>query len=92
MGFCASRMRYKGISFDDLSVQMGTSVKMLAQHYSHFNVSDNPNKFAGHELRATKEKQKAKEEDSSMMKQLVEQNAKQAEQIKQLLEKLLDKN
>ncbi|SEA84960.1 Phage integrase family protein [Desulfuromusa kysingii] len=83
----ASRMRYKGISFDDLSVQMGTSVKMLEQHYSHFKVSDNPNKFAGHELRATREKQKAKEEDSSMMKQLVEQN----QQMKQLLEKLLDK-
>ena len=81
-------MRYKGISFDDLSVQMGTSVKMLEQHYSHFNVSDNPNKFAGHEQRSKKQKQRAREEDSSMMKQLVEQN----QQMKKLLEKLLNKN
>lgn len=88
----ASRMRYKGISFDDLSVQMGTSVKMLEQHYSHFKVSDNPNKFAGHERRATKDKQKAEEENSLTIKQLVEQNAKQAKQIQQLLEKLLDKS
>jgi len=43
-------MRYKGISFDDLSVQTGTSVKMLEQHYSHFKVSDNPDRFAGHKM------------------------------------------
>ncbi len=47
--------------FDDLSVQMGTSIKMLEQHYSYFKVSDNPNKFAGHEMRATKEKKKSEE-------------------------------
>jgi integrase len=87
----ASRMRYKSISFDDLSVQMGTSVKMLEQHYSHFKVSDNPNKFAGHEGRATKEKQKAAEDNSLVIRQLVEQNAKQTEQIQQLLQQLLDK-
>ncbi|MBW6510055.1 MAG: hypothetical protein K0A94_11005 [Desulfuromonadales bacterium] len=81
----ASRMRYKGITFDDLSVQMGTSVKMLEQHYSHFKVSDNPNKFAGHEQRATKDKQKNEAENSTMIKQLVEQN----QQMKQLLEQFL---
>ncbi len=87
----ASRMRYKGITFDDLSVQMGTSVKMLEQHYSHFKVSDNPNKFAGHEGRSIKEKQKAAEENNLVIKQLVEQSAKQTEQIQQLLQQLLDK-
>ena len=40
------------MSFDNLSVQIGTSVKVLEQHYSHFKVSDDPNRFAGHELRA----------------------------------------
>lgn len=84
-------MRYKGISFDDLSVQMGTSAKMLELHYSHFTVSDNPNKFAGHEQRTTKEKQKADEENNLLVRQLVEQNAKQASQIQKLLEQLINK-
>ena len=64
---------------------------MLEQHYRHFNVSDNPNKFAGHERRATKEKRKAEELNSAIIRQLIEQNAKQGEQIKELLEKLLQK-
>ena len=70
---------------------MGTSIKMLEQHYSHFKVSDNPDRFAGHELRATRIKQKAEKENGTLMKQLVEQKAKQNEQIQQLLEKLLEK-
>lgn len=51
----ASRRRYEGFSFDDLSVQMGTSVQMLEKHYSHFTVNDNPNLFSGH----TKRKQQS---------------------------------
>ena len=86
-----SRMRYKGISFDDLSVQIGTEVKTLEKYYSHFTVSDNPNKFAGHERRAIKERQKAEEENNAIIKQLLEQSTKKDEQIQQLLEQLLNK-
>ncbi|MDG5469346.1 hypothetical protein P9J64_13540 [Deltaproteobacteria bacterium IMCC39524] len=87
----ASRMRYKDISFDDLSVQMGTQVNMLEKHYSHFTVSDNPNKFAGHERRAEKDKQKAAQDNNQIIQQLLEQNAKKDGQIQQLLEQLLNK-
>ncbi len=81
----ASRMRYKGYTFDDLSVQMGTSTKMLEQHYSHFTVSDNPNKYAGHDRRAEKDKQKANDDNNKSMKKLIEQNAEQAKRIEELL-------
>ena len=37
----ASRRRFEGMSFDDLSIQMGTSVELLEKVYSHFVVSDN---------------------------------------------------
>ena len=47
----ANRKRYEGMSFDNLSVQMGTSVKMLEEYYSRFTVSDNPNLFRGHAKR-----------------------------------------
>ncbi len=81
----ASRRRYEGISFDDLSVQMGTSVKMLEQHYSHFTVSDNPNKFAGHEKRDEQQRQKQQDNDSDVLKILAEQNSKQSQRIEELL-------
>jgi hypothetical protein len=50
------------MSFDNLSVQMGTSVKMLEEHYSHFTVSDNPNLFSGHAKRLQQSKDKEIEE------------------------------
>lgn len=95
----ASRRRYEGMSFDDLSVQMGTSVKMLEDHYSHFKVSDNPNKFAGHEKRDEKQRQKQQDNDSDVLKILAEQNSKQSQRIEELLQqqnilmqKLVDDN
>ena len=83
----ASRRRYEGMSFDDLSVQMGTSVKMLEEHYSHFSVSDNPNLFAGHVKREQQKKDKenadAAETIETMSKQLGEQTAQMAELMAQ---------
>ena len=78
---------------------MGTSVKMLEKHYSHFTVSDNPNKFAGHEKRDEQQRQKQQDNDSDVLKMLVEQNSEQSQQIKELLQqnnvlmqKLVDDN
>ena len=73
------------MSFDDLSVQMGTSVKMLEDHYSHFTVSDNPNKFAGHESRDHKQRQQIQDESLALIRQMAEQNAEQQKQIAELL-------
>ena len=94
----ASRRRYEGMSFDDLSVQMGTSVKMLEDHYSHFTVSDNPNKFAGHESREHKARQQEQDESAVLIKQMAQQGADAQKQIAELLiqnrvlmERLLDK-
>lgn len=81
----ASRRRLEGISFDDLSVQMGTSVKMLEQHYSHFTVSDNPNKFSGHEKRDAIERKSEQDNSSELLNTLVEQNAQQAKLIEELM-------
>jgi len=74
------------MSYDDLSVQMGTSVKMLEEHYSHFTVSDNPNKFAGHEKREHKARQLEQDESAVLIKQMAEQSAEQQKQIAKLLE------
>lgn len=81
----ASRRRSGGYSFDDLSVQMGTSVKMLELHYSHFTVSDNPNKFAGHERREERERKKQQDENTISMQDIVKQNSEQARQITDLM-------
>ena len=75
----ASRRRFEGMSFDDLSIQMGTSVELLERVYSHFVVSDNPNLFSGHTKRERqKEEADAKQSMSdllAMVKELKEQNA-----------------
>jgi len=82
----ASRRRYEGMSYDDLSVQMGTSVKMLEYHYSHFTVSDNPNKFAGHEKREDQERKQEQDESAVLIKQMAKQGADHQKQIAELLE------
>lgn len=82
----ASRRRYEGYSFDDLSVQMGTSVKMLEQHYSHFSVSDNPNKFAGHEKRNEQTRKKKQDDSAEAVKLMVKQNSDQAKLIAELIQ------
>ncbi len=82
----ASRRRYEGMSFDDLSVQMGTSVQMLERHYSHFTVSDNPNRFAGHDKRAKKKREKEQDGNTKLLKQLAKQNNQQSKRIEDLLE------
>ena len=46
-----SRRRFERMSFDDIRENMGTSVKMLEEHYNHFRVSDNPNLYSGHQKR-----------------------------------------
>ena len=75
---CIGR-RFEGMSFDDLSIQMGTSVELLEKVYSHFVVSDNPNLFSGHTKRERqKEEADAKQSMSdllAMVKELKEQNA-----------------
>jgi integrase len=83
----ASRRRNEGMSYDDLSVQMGTSVKMLEEHYSHFTVSDNPNKFAGHEKREDQERKQEQDESALLIKQMAEDSREQQKMIAQLLEK-----
>ena len=95
----ASRRRYEGMSFDDLREAMGTSVKMLEQHYSHFKVSDNPNKFAGHTKREDQERKHKQDESAALIKQLAQQGADAQKQIAELveqnrllMERLLDNN
>jgi hypothetical protein len=80
------------MSYDDLSVQMGTSVKMLEDHYSHFTVSDNPNKFSGHEKRGHQQRQQEQDESAVLIRRMAEQNTKQQKQIMELMNKLLEKN
>jgi integrase len=87
----ASRRRFEGMSYDDLSVQMGTSVKMLEDHYSHFTVSDNPNKFAGHEKREHQQREQSQDESAILIRQMAKQNADQQDKIMALMEKLLEK-
>ena len=81
----ASRRRYQGMSFDDLSVQMGTSVKMLEEHYSHFTVADNPNLFAGHAKREQKKKDKANEDAAATIQAMAQQQKEQSKQMAELM-------
>ena len=74
------------MSYNDLSVQIGTSVKVLEEHYSHFTVSDNPNKFAGHEKIEHKARQLEQDESAVLIKQMAEQSAEQQKQIAKSLE------
>lgn len=69
----ASRRRYESMSFDDLSVQMGTSVELLEKTYSHFVVSDNPNLFSGH----AKREQQRKADDADRRMRMLEDNVAQ---------------
>ena len=55
---------------------MGTSVKMLEEHYSHFTVSDNPNLFSGHAKRLQQSKDKEIEELKKEIQELRKQNGK----------------
>jgi hypothetical protein len=80
------------MSYDDLSVQMGTSVKMLEDHYNHFEVSDNPNKFAGHEKREERQRQVEQDESAMRIRKMVEQNDEQQKKIFELMERLLEKS
>jgi hypothetical protein len=59
---------------------------MLEQHYSHFTVSDNPNKFAGHDKRAKKKREKEQDGNTKLLKQLAKQNNQQSKRIEDLLE------
>jgi archaellum component FlaC len=55
---------------------MGTSVKMLEEHYSHFSVSDNPNLFSGHARRQQTDKDKEIEELKKQIEELKKENEK----------------
>ena len=57
---------------------------MLEDHYSHFTVSDNPNKFAGHESREHKARQHEQDQSAVLIKQMAEQSAEQQKQIAEL--------
>ena len=72
--------------FDDLSVQMGTSVKMLEEHYSHFSVSDNPNLFAGHVKREQQKKDKENADAAESIKEMAKQLNEQSSQMAELME------
>ena len=84
----ASRRRYESMSFDDLSVQMGTSVELLEKTYSHFVVSDNPNLFSGH----AKREQQRKADDADRRMRMLEDNVAQlVTQNAQLMKMLAEK-
>ena len=87
----ASRRRFEGMSYDDLSVVMGTSIKMVEEHYIHFKVSDNPNKFSGHETREHKQRQAEQVESAMLIRQMAEQNTELQKKIVELMERLLEK-
>ena len=59
---------------------------MLEEHYSHFTVSDNPNKFAGHEKREDQEREQKQDESTVLIKQMAQQGADAQKQIAELLE------
>lgn len=61
-------------------------VKMLEEHYSHFTVSDNPNKFAGYEKREDQERKQEQDESAELIKQMAKQGADAQKQIAELLE------
>ena len=71
---------------DYLSVQMGTSVKMLKEHYSDFTVSDNPNKFAGHTKREDQVRKQEQDKSAVLIKQMAQQGADAQKQIAELLD------
>ena len=79
----ASRRRFEGMRFDDLSIQMGTSVELLEKVYSHFVVSDNPNLFSGHTKR---EQQKEEAAAKQQMSDLLAQNDKLFKMVEKLTE------
>ncbi len=70
-----SRRRFEGMSFDDISEQVGTSVQMLEKHYNHFTVSDNPNLFSGHAKRQQRSKDKEIEELKKQIEKLKKEHA-----------------
>ena len=55
-------------------------------------VSDNPNKFAGHDKRKHQQRQVEQDESNALIRQIAEQNAEQQKQIMELMNKLLEKN
>ena len=71
---------------------MGTSVKMLEQHYSHFTVSDNPNKFAGHDKRDEQKRKRQQDESADAIKIMAEQIAELTKQNYELMQKVIDSN
>jgi len=58
---------------------------MLKEYYSHFTVSDNPNKFAGHEKREDQVRKQEQDESAVLIKQIAEL----LEQNRLLMERLL---
>lgn len=52
----ASRRRFDGMSFEDLALNMGTSVTLLQKVYSQFKQDEAPSRFTGHYYRELKEK------------------------------------
>jgi len=58
---------------------------MLEYHYSHFTVSDNPNKFAGHEKREDQVRKQEQDESAVLIKQMAQQGAEHQKQIAELL-------
>ena len=55
---------------------MGTSVKMLEEHYSHFAVSDNLTLFSGHAKRQQISKDKQIAELKKQIEKLRKKNGK----------------
>ena len=54
----ASRRRYDGMSYEDLALNMGTSVTLLQKVYAQFKQVEAPSRFTGHYYRDIKEKLK----------------------------------
>ena len=75
----ASRRRFEGMSFDDLALQMGTSVKLLEDVYSHFETTQKPELYSGQASRQRRKKEDSVDQRMRMLEgnveALVEQNA-----------------
>jgi hypothetical protein len=56
---------------------MSASFNMMEEHYSHFIVSDNPNKFTGHQKREDQVRKQEQDESEVLIRQMAQQGAEE---------------
>ena len=81
----ASRRRFEGMSFDDLALQMGTSVKLLENVYSHFEATQKPELYSGQASRQRRKKEDSVDKRMQMLEDNVAQLVKQNAQLMKML-------